>query len=267
MPAPSCGHLNGIECESCKELTEIETQLEELHKRRYQTLVKRNYVHSPLIHQFPLEINTYIFLFAFPPQEACSWCSNPHDKASPLILTKVCQTWRALALSTPRLWSSISFDTGNPNFPLLNHQIAHSGAVPLTVFLVSGYGLNQELANAKQAMSLVIKQLHRVVSFYLLFTEEVAMACGSISGLDYPKTAPLLEELHVHFLEEGPSNSFELTTSDFGLHFFRSNLPRLVQYFQFDTEFLSRSYATSNVEESCFGVHELGSSQGATSNC
>jgi len=206
MLAPSCGHLNDIECESCKELTGIETQLEERH---HQALVKRNYVHSPLIHQFPFEINTCIFLLAFPPQEACGYI--PHEKVSPLILTKVCQTWRALALSTPRLWSSISFDTENPNFPLLNHQIAHSGAVPLTIFLASGLASKQErsLANATQAMSIIIKQLHRVVSLYLLFTEEVAMACGSISGLDYPKTAPLLEDLHFHFLDHGPG-SFQL---------------------------------------------------------
>jgi len=165
MSAPSCGRGSGIECQSCKELTGIETQLEE---RRYQALVKRNYVHSPLVHQFPLKINTCIFLLAFPPQEACSWCSNiPHDKAGPLILTKVCQTWRALALSIPRLWSCISFDTENPNFPLLNHQISHTGTVPLTVFLVFGYGLNQErsLANAKQAMSIISKGLFHFTSF------------------------------------------------------------------------------------------------------
>jgi len=186
----------------------IETRLEERH---HQALVKRNYVHSPLIHQFPLEINTYIFVLAFPPQEACAWCSSiPREKASPLVLTKVCHTWRALALFTPRLWSYISFDTEKPNFPLLNHQIAHSGTVPLSVFLVSGFGSNKELANAKQAMSLVIKQLHRVVSFYLLLRDEVAMGCASISDLDYPKTAPLLEELHFHCPNNGPTSSFQL---------------------------------------------------------
>jgi len=238
MPTPSCGHRNGIE-----------TQLEERH---HQALVKRNYVHSRLIHQFPLEINTYIFLLAFPPQEVCD-CSNiPHEKASSLVLTKVCQTWRELALSIPRLWSCISFDTEKPNFPLLNHQIAHSGAVPLTIFLASGLGSKQELslANAKQAMSIIIKQLHRVVSLYLLFTEEVAMACGSISDLDYPKTAPHLEELHIHFLDHDPGSSFQLRLA------IEPPRPRQVtlNYISFDQICLDWSNVSSLTLNSCY-VH------------
>ena len=199
-------------CEPCNELTKIEAQIEELHERHRQARVKRNYIHSPLIHQFPLEIVTSIFILASPPREGCPYCSIvPSGEASPLVLIKICHTWRALALSIPRLWSSISIDAENPNFPLLNHQIAHSGVAPLSVYLsASGFESEQELANAKQAMSLVIKQLHRVASLYLNPTNDFAMACGSIPYLDYPKTAPLLEELHFHCVDDGPSSSFQL---------------------------------------------------------
>ena len=195
-----CEHRDG------NDLTENEKQLQERH---HLACVKRNYILSPLIHQFPLEIVSFIFILAFPPREACPWCTIvPSEQGSPLVLTKVCHTWRALALSTPRLWSYLSVDVEKPNFPLLNHQIAHSGLVPLSVYLFpSGYGTKQGLASAKQAMSLVIKQLHRIASLYLLFTDDIATEWGSI---DYPKTAPLLKELHFHCLDDGPSSSFQL---------------------------------------------------------
>src|SRR5258708_39695744 len=109
---PLCEHPD---CKSCTEPTEIEAktgvQLEELHERRRQARVKRNYTHSPLIHQFPLEIVTYIFNLAFPPPEGCPLCtpwSLREEHHSPLVLKMVCHTWRALALSTPRLWSFFS---------------------------------------------------------------------------------------------------------------------------------------------------------------
>jgi len=203
-----------MECESCNELTEIEAntgvQLEQLHERHRQARVMRNYTHSPLIHQFPLEIVTYIFNLAFQPPQGCPWCSpwctRDTEQRSPLVLTMVCHTWRALALSTPRLWSFMSVNAKEPNIPLLNHQIAHSGVVPLVVYL---FGPDPGLPSAKQAMSLVIKLLHRTARLYLNFNEDDAMVCGSVSDLDYPKTAPFLKDLHFHAPDVGPTDPFQ----------------------------------------------------------
>ena len=64
MSDPLCVHRNGMKCESCNELNEIEAQLEELHERHRQARVKQNYIHSPLIHQFPFEIVSAIFTLA-----------------------------------------------------------------------------------------------------------------------------------------------------------------------------------------------------------
>jgi len=122
------------------------------------------------------------------------WFTNSHSKSSAPYSSAFPPRE---ALSTPRLWSYFSVDVEKPNFPLLNHQIAHSGVVPLSVHLFpSGYGTKQGLASAKQALSL-----------YLLFTADIATAWGSI---DYLKIAPLLKELHFHCLDDGPSSSFQL---------------------------------------------------------
>ncbi|KAF8205563.1 hypothetical protein K438DRAFT_1818040 [Mycena galopus ATCC 62051] len=56
----------------------------------------------------PPEILADIFFFCLPFHDDVS--IFPHPKDAPLVLCAVCQRWRNIALTTPQLWSSISFD-------------------------------------------------------------------------------------------------------------------------------------------------------------
>jgi hypothetical protein len=199
-------------CEPCNEPTRIEGQIDDLHSRlkarlpeRYrQARVRRNHVHSPLIHQFPLEIAVYIFTLAFPPRDTP--CCKPGKQARPLILLKVCHTWRTLALSTPNLWCNISVDANKPNFPLLNHQVKHSGRLPLSIHLFTSSHLLL-FHHAHEAVPFVIKLLHRTASLWLHLPD---IFIGFVTVLDCPKAAPLLEELHIHCPNLGSKGSFSL---------------------------------------------------------
>src|SRR6267154_5720814 len=86
---PPCEYHDGMPCEPCFEIAQIEAQIENLHSRlkdlrqqHRQASLRRNHLHSPLIHRFPLEIVTDIFTNAFP--HRASPCSL--QKANPLIL-------------------------------------------------------------------------------------------------------------------------------------------------------------------------------------
>jgi hypothetical protein len=63
-----------------------EGYLEDLYERYRQACLRRNHVHCPLIHQFPVEIVSYIFSVAFPPREAPPCCKSGKASPSPLIL-------------------------------------------------------------------------------------------------------------------------------------------------------------------------------------
>ncbi|KAJ7842731.1 hypothetical protein B0H14DRAFT_2780339 [Mycena olivaceomarginata] len=65
----------------------------------------------------------------------------PLTRNWPLLLGRVCRSWRALALTTPRLWASMHIVVPDPSqLELLTQKVAvwldRSGAVPLDISLV-----------------------------------------------------------------------------------------------------------------------------------
>ena len=73
---------------------------------------------------FPSELLTRIF------DLAVERGSGEHAKqVAPL--THVCQYWRTVLLSYPRIWSTVCMKPGNPSF--ISEWLARSQEVPLTV--------------------------------------------------------------------------------------------------------------------------------------
>jgi len=72
-----------------------------LRRRALRTVMNEN--HDRLIHQFPPEIASHIFIQYAPP----SALLDKGDRSTPLYLGAVCQKWRQLAWATPQLWSSL----------------------------------------------------------------------------------------------------------------------------------------------------------------
>jgi hypothetical protein len=90
--------------------------------------------HDPLIHRLPHEILGVIFTYCLPKGQH----HLPHIADAPLLLCRVSNTWRTVAISTPHLWTSLmlvlppkatleAFSVG------ASAWLSRSGALPLTI--------------------------------------------------------------------------------------------------------------------------------------
>ena len=82
----------------------------------------------------PAEIMAEIFCWSLP--------NNPNLKVSypPLLLGRVCSNWRKIALSTPRLWSSLGFESGfiPSSVTGIETWLTRAGSCPLTLSFAGG---------------------------------------------------------------------------------------------------------------------------------
>ncbi|KAJ7707558.1 hypothetical protein B0H17DRAFT_1192037 [Mycena rosella] len=94
-----------------------------------------------MLHTLPLELATEICAFACP-----ETLSDPHPSHAPLLLTHVCQDWRRITHSIPRLWSelTLSYDhVGEPPTVLIEQWLRRAKLVSLSLWL--GTSLPQEI--------------------------------------------------------------------------------------------------------------------------
>ena len=94
--------------------------------RPYQQLI------SP-IRRLPVDLLREVFIQCLPRGH----CSPMHASYPPLSLTRVCSSWRSIALSTPRLWASIHITIPNSAPPFHPSYI-----VPANNPVVSAHTLN-----------------------------------------------------------------------------------------------------------------------------
>jgi hypothetical protein len=132
--------LNELE----EEMKELESRIEKIHIRRRALRTAMNENHDPLIHKFPPEIASHIFIQYSPPSAS----SDKFDR-SPLYLGAVCQKWRQLAWATPELWISLHIGSPgkyNDNLPqLVTEWLKRSASLPLTIRMVDRWGWVDEV--------------------------------------------------------------------------------------------------------------------------
>ncbi|KIM38211.1 hypothetical protein M413DRAFT_447958 [Hebeloma cylindrosporum] len=137
-----CNFSDGKPCAPCtedmeleKEEKKLETMIEEIQIKRRALRTRMNDNHDRLIHRFPPEIASHVFIQYSPPSEFC----DRSDGINPLLLGAVCQKWRRLAWATPRLWTSLLIRKSNDDrLPLFTEWLERSATLPLTVTVVDG---------------------------------------------------------------------------------------------------------------------------------
>ncbi|KAJ6500562.1 hypothetical protein C8R45DRAFT_73503 [Mycena sanguinolenta] len=123
---------------------------------------------------------------------------RPVLHGAPLIFGEICRHWRAIALSTPKLWNSICLNCTNEkiqaNIPLCDMWLKRSGSLPLTIRLYRPYRQNSSDYNIehwRSLMSTILAYAHR---WRLLDFKNVPVYSLDV-GPDLPDSLPTLETL------------------------------------------------------------------------
>jgi hypothetical protein len=166
-----CEVLDGKPCAACtedveleKEMGELERSIEKLQTRRRALRTVMNENHDCLIHKFPPEIASHIFIQYAPP----SVSREKKERTTPLHLGAVCQKWRQLAWATPQLWSSLVVEFTVPGEHLLQliaEWLERSATLPLTIRFDSGAKWVHGVCS--QAINILNKHSARWYDMYL----------------------------------------------------------------------------------------------------
>jgi len=200
-----CVVLDGKPCSACAKDLKLEQAIKALgvctkkkHQKRRALRTVMNENHDPLIHKFPPEISSQIFI-----QYAIA--SHRYMKML-LYLGAICQKWRRLAWATPELWTSVFLPvgtggiSGRSNHPkkLLVRWLERSGGLPLTITFISrilgkDYGYHG-VANVLNKHSARWQDIHLTIP-----ARHLHLFSGSLEG----NTVGQLSQLSLQLPENG----------------------------------------------------------------
>ena len=141
--------LDGKPCPACTEdikleqdIRDLEQMIEKSHNRRRALRTVMNENHDHLIHKFPPEIASHIFIQCAP----LSVSRYEEDRNTPLLLGSVCRRWRQLAWATPQLGSSIIVGPRKVPLELIAEWLERSASLPLTIQFFGYSGQHDEVS-------------------------------------------------------------------------------------------------------------------------
>ncbi|KAJ7473920.1 hypothetical protein B0H11DRAFT_1811057 [Mycena galericulata] len=209
MESPFAQHLNTNYAPSDSEVKWLESHLAPhiLEVSRLDSLIRDLSAQRARISQY---IDAHKALLSpvrrLPPeivQEICLACLPKHRNAAmsakeaPLILTRICSAWRALALSTPALWATLHlpiqyiFDGGSLYEP--TKWLERSGRCPLSLSIFGARDMEQWERDCPDELNMVFDALaessHRWRNLDLSFRINEGM--DRLADLDAPKLMTL----------------------------------------------------------------------------
>jgi len=127
---------------------------------------------------------------------------SPRPDKPPLLLAQVSKTWRAVALSTPQLWTSISISlsptSAHPDPHLIQQWIDRSGSRPLSFHIAESIhqdNMTAEALTSARVLDLFIPYYLRWQNVFLEY-QDWRLDTGLSRVLD-KVSPPLLESLHL----------------------------------------------------------------------
>jgi hypothetical protein len=143
---PPCDELAVLN----QEVSEAERGLATLNTNRLSIYGRMNRIHDPLTSKLPTEIVSEIFTNVLPDAiVSLYYLGSGSCRTMPFLLGSVCVAWRAIAWSTPRLWTSISLDLAKINechVDVVRGWLRRSGGCPLYIHIYGqGHTDNKDL--------------------------------------------------------------------------------------------------------------------------
>ncbi|GLB40726.1 hypothetical protein LshimejAT787_0805970 [Lyophyllum shimeji] len=176
------------------EITRLVARLDELRlqQKKIDEFVRGHRRLAPAIRRLPVEIIQRIFFWSLPTR-------NPamSAKEAPMLLGRVCSTWRQISLATPRLWcglhlnvSSVEFERQTAQLELYSDAVTgwlgRSGSLPLSI---SGSFINDSQWPYSYLLDVLIGFSHRWKHLNLRIPHQY---CYQLSRLTEAEV-PLLE--------------------------------------------------------------------------
>jgi len=142
-----CTLQNGAPCLAYEDdiISAPITQLQQ--ENGLEMLTTMNAERDPFILKLPSEkIASHVFLLSMGERDIQDVCKSGVRLPTPFLLGAVCSGWRALARSTPELWSKLAYTSHNitslknqRNTPqLIADWLVRSGSLPLTLRMSKG---------------------------------------------------------------------------------------------------------------------------------
>ncbi|KAJ7725344.1 hypothetical protein B0H16DRAFT_1782080 [Mycena metata] len=120
---------------------QLAAEIAELRMRLAGLVAKHEHVQSKLdsiiypVLQLPPEITAEIFMRCSPDRERDAQIMYKAEMLFPLRLASVCRDWRAVALSTPRIWGSMNICLNSSTHLDFQRRLALCGDAPLSLEL------------------------------------------------------------------------------------------------------------------------------------
>ncbi|KAF8190057.1 hypothetical protein BJ912DRAFT_353283 [Pholiota molesta] len=160
----------GQTCTPCEELAAIDQEIATPNAKRTVIYGRMNRAHDPLTSKLPAEIVAKIFTNFLPIDVDAAYgvsVKRPghHSITNPLSLGAVCSAWRAIAWSTPQLWTSISLCLNYINrarCDILCDWLGRSGELPLYIKIYEAAFMNLKDSELLwEVMNLFTLQSHK----------------------------------------------------------------------------------------------------------
>lgn len=163
-------------CEECASIDTLnakisaaEKSLLEMKEARQKVLTKANRKHDVLMNRFPLEISSEIFRHYLPSVEQVN-----QQQSTPLILSAVSRSWRALCHSMPDLWAVMSLRATSRNdyrsktcAEVAQEWIRRSKQLPLTAVIDIAAQVDPEGAHFPAIIGAINQQSQRLTYLWM----------------------------------------------------------------------------------------------------
>ncbi|KAH7887193.1 hypothetical protein F5I97DRAFT_2060025 [Phlebopus sp. FC_14] len=199
----------------CQKLRAVETKLKEGRTRVQESQRFHRALMSPIRRLSP-EILAEIFCHCLPENPPI-----PHAKTIPLVLTRVCQRWRSIAMATPQLWSSLTIpirQVVNDEYRLqYDTWMARAKSVPLVLVVENIYHIDP-LMITPCLLDWLRRLFNRCCDFFWRGYFMAGLLTGSC-------VMELLERLKIYYFERSGSPSIDIDSNASRLRSVSLSLP------------------------------------------
>ncbi|KAJ7062346.1 hypothetical protein C8F01DRAFT_128306 [Mycena amicta] len=222
--------INVLLAEPSEQLRQLDSKIDDLRKAMEELVVERNRIgefvdaHKALIspmRRIPIDVLQEIFVACLATERNCIMSASE----APILLGRICSSWRAISMSTPRLWASVHIVEPSPppsnasvyvtrardarlaqRLESAKSWLARSGKCPLSIsLLLESHG--QEYTSSEieswptySFLQVMISHLSQWRRIELRVPNRLVEALRKLTGKD----VPLLQSLNLDLLVVQP---------------------------------------------------------------